>query len=132
MTLLLHVTAAPCHYIFKFTSCANFVGVTVHEAGDDNKLETLDGFAWPLRLRALMESVTTIDEAKSFWESTNNTLGINHGIGSAVDKKFLALETRAGYTAYVVGSVPRGPTGAVTMWVVCVVTHSSDNFCSCW
>lgn len=38
-------------------------GVTVHEAGDDTRNVTLEGFAWPLRLRAVMET------ARLFWRS---------------------------------------------------------------
>ena len=75
-------------------------GVTVHEAGDDSKNVTLEGFAWSLRLRALMETAVTMDDALAFWNSTHNTMGINHGIGSAARSKFAALETEAGYTAY--------------------------------
>lgn len=47
-----------------------------------------------------MERASNLAEAKAFWEATNNTLGINHGIGSSSDPGFLALETRAAYTAY--------------------------------
>lgn len=43
---------------------------------------------------------TLSPQARAFWEATDNTMGINHGIGSAADPGFLALETRAGYTAY--------------------------------
>jgi hypothetical protein len=75
-------------------------GITVHEAGDDNKLVTLEGFPWSLRLRAVMATAHNLAEARSFWKATNNTMGLNHGIGSAVDPGFLALETRAGYSAY--------------------------------
>ena len=82
-------------------------GITVHEAGDDNKLVTLEGFAWSLRLRALMETATDLASAKQFWETTNNTMGLNHGVGSATDPGFLALETRAGYTAYFEANDPR-------------------------
>ena len=70
------------------------------EAGDDSTQETLTGFPWSLRLRTVMETVHNLQEAVAFWRSTNNTMGINHGIGSSVDKQFLALETNAVYTAY--------------------------------
>ncbi len=33
--------------------------------------------------------------------------GINHGIGSAADNQFLAMETKAGYTAYFKANDPR-------------------------
>lgn len=35
-----------------------------------------------------------MEEALSFWNKTKNTMGINHGIGSAADARFMALETR--------------------------------------
>ena len=47
-----------------------------------------------------MESARSLDDVTSFWQSTNNTLGINHGFGSSADKQFMALETNAAYTAY--------------------------------
>jgi hypothetical protein len=47
-----------------------------------------------------MEQASNMAEALQFWHDTNNTLGINHGIGSAADNQFVALETKAGYTAY--------------------------------
>lgn len=75
-------------------------GLTVHEAGNDNKVVTLDGFAWSMRLRYIMEQARDLKEAVALWEATNNTLGLNHGIGSAADKSFLCLETKAGYSAY--------------------------------
>mmetsp|Transcript_57157 Transcript_57157/g.134534 ORF Transcript_57157/g.134534 Transcript_57157/m.134534 type:complete len:492 (-) Transcript_57157:53-1528(-) len=75
-------------------------GVTVGESGDDNTRETFQGMPWVLRLRALMETATTLAEARSFWSSTNNTMGINHVVGAASDPAAMALETCAGYTAY--------------------------------
>jgi len=41
-----------------------------------------------------MEVASNLTEAMAFWNATNNTLGINHGIGSAADNRFLALETK--------------------------------------
>ncbi|EDQ87662.1 uncharacterized protein MONBRDRAFT_33219 [Monosiga brevicollis MX1] len=82
-------------------------GVTVHEAGNDSKDVTLNGFVWPLRLRAVMGTVKTQEDALDFWRNTNNTMGINHGIGTASDAKFVALETKAGYTAYFVDNDAR-------------------------
>jgi hypothetical protein len=35
-----------------------------------------------------------MEEALAFWSKTKNTMGINHGIGSAADARFMALETR--------------------------------------
>jgi len=82
-------------------------GVTVHEAGDDSTNVTLSGFAWALRLRALMAEASNLREAVAFWKKTKNTMGINHGVGSAADAKFMALETRADYTAYFSDNDPR-------------------------
>ena len=75
-------------------------GITVHESGDDNKMETLQGFSWTLRLRYIMEMASTMSEALALWRATNNTLGINHGIGSAKSRQYVAIETKASYSAY--------------------------------
>lgn len=77
----------------------NSQGLTVHEAGDDSKRETFDGFAWVLRLRFLMENAGNLAEAQQVWNATANTLGMNHGVGSAADGRFMVLETMANYTA---------------------------------
>eukprot|EP01006_Ploeotia_vitrea_P019758 TRINITY_DN51993_c0_g1_i1.p1 TRINITY_DN51993_c0_g1~~TRINITY_DN51993_c0_g1_i1.p1 ORF type:complete len:501 (+),score=37.44 TRINITY_DN51993_c0_g1_i1:24-1526(+) len=82
-------------------------GITVHEAGDDNTRETFEGFPWLIRLRWVMENAETMDEAVSLWNSTNNTLGINHGIGSAKDRLYTAMETCAGYNAFFQDNDPR-------------------------
>eukprot|EP00753_Platysulcus_tardus_P003542 PLAT12464.8.p1 GENE.PLAT12464.8~~PLAT12464.8.p1 ORF type:complete len:415 (+),score=234.15 PLAT12464.8:568-1812(+) len=82
-------------------------GITVHEAGLDNYAETLHGFPWVLRLRYIMERVETLEEMKTLWEATKNTVGINHGIGSAASGQFMALETKAGETAYFHADDPR-------------------------
>jgi hypothetical protein len=50
-------------------------GVTVHEANLEESPETFLGFPWLLRLRYIMENAETIAEAKSLWETTNNTVG---------------------------------------------------------
>lgn len=39
-------------------------GITVHEAGDDNKLVSLEGFSWSLRLRGVMENATNLAEVR--------------------------------------------------------------------
>lgn len=56
-------------------------------------LAGLQGYPWSLRLRGVMEVASNHEEAMQFWNATNNTLGLNHGIGSAADDRFLALET---------------------------------------
>jgi hypothetical protein len=82
-------------------------GISVHESGDDNKMETMEGFHWTLRLRYIMERSVTIEDAVALWRATNNTFGINHGIGSASSSKYVALETKATYTAYFYDNDPR-------------------------
>ncbi len=47
-----------------------------------------------------METSHSLADVVAFWQSTNNTLGINHGFGSGSESKFLALETNAVHTAY--------------------------------
>jgi len=91
-------------------------GLTVHEAGDDNYLETFEGFAWSLRLRDLMERASNLDQARNVWNQYNNTMGLNHGIGSSADGQFMALEVKAGYSAFFLANDPReanfvGPQG---------------------
>jgi hypothetical protein len=54
-----------------------------------------------------MENAQTLAEAKTLWAATNNTMGINHGIGSASDSSFLAMETDASMTAYFADNDPR-------------------------
>lgn len=82
-------------------------GITVHEAGDDTRQETFDGFPWTLRLRWLMERSSTLEQAMTVFNATNNTLGINHGVGSGVDRRFVVLETMRGYTAQFGANDPR-------------------------
>lgn len=53
-----------------------------------------------LRLRHLMANAKNLEESRSVWESTNNTVGFNHMIGSAEDSRALVMETMKGYTAY--------------------------------
>jgi len=98
-----HTTVGFCGLYGSLTGMSS-QGVTVHEAGDDNQEETFLGFPWVLRLRYVMEHAKDLGEASKLWSMTNNTMGINHGIGSAhegIDNpKFLVLETKAFYTAY--------------------------------
>jgi hypothetical protein len=83
------------------------MGLTVHEAGDDNTMESGLGFGWGLRLRYVMENANDHASAKALWDATNTTMGLNHGIGSAKDNEFLVLEVKAGYTAYFHANDPR-------------------------
>jgi len=75
-------------------------GLTVHEAGNDNKMESGLGFGWAVRLRYIMENADDHASVQKLWNDTENTMGLNHGIGSAKDNQFLILEVKAGYTAY--------------------------------
>ena len=79
-------------------------GLTVHEAGLDSHKENELGHQWTLRLRYLMAKAKNLVEAEAIWRNTNNTLGMNHmvGSGNVYDEKLPALvfETMAGYTAY--------------------------------
>ncbi len=47
-----------------------------------------------------MAKTKNLEEAINFWNSTNNTVGFNHGFGSANDQKAVLLETMMGNTAY--------------------------------
>jgi len=77
-------------------------GITVHEANLESDRDTFYGFPWTLRLRAVMERASTLAEAKDLWESTNNTCGFNHAVGSVQDKDspFMLIETDGGHSAY--------------------------------
>lgn len=82
-------------------------GLTVHEANLEEAQETFRGFPWLLRLRWLMEHADDLASAKAIWEATNNTVGFNHGVGSAKDGEFMVMETEAWYTAYFRANDPR-------------------------
>ena len=82
-------------------------GITVHEANLESNDITFRGFPWILRLRHVMAYATTINEALSLWNSTNNTVGFNHGFGSAKDGKAVVLETMKGNTAVFEANDPR-------------------------
>lgn len=74
-------------------------GLTVHEANLESNDITFRGFPWVLRLRYVMANAKNIDEALSIWQSTNSTVGFNHGIGSASDGKAVLMETMMGNSA---------------------------------
>jgi hypothetical protein len=82
--------------------CWMLAGMTVHEANLESKLDTFRGFPWILRLRHLMAYSPTgsVEEAKSIWEGTNNTVGFNFMVGSASDKRAMCMETMQDFTAY--------------------------------
>lgn len=82
-------------------------GLTVHEANLESDDITFRGFPWSLRLRYIMAHASTLDEALTLWNSTNNTVGFSHGIGSASDKMAVVMETMKGHTAVFSDNDPR-------------------------
>ena len=82
-------------------------GITVHEANLESNDITFRGFPWVLRLRHVMAYASNIDEALQIWSSTNNTVGFNHGFGSAKDGQAVLLETMEGNTAVFYANDPR-------------------------
>lgn len=82
-------------------------GLTVYEANLEESPESFRGFAWMLRLRYLMERAGTIQEALELWNATQNTVGFNHGIGSAAEDRLVVLETNANRTAVFSDMDPR-------------------------
>lgn len=82
-------------------------GMVVTESGDDNKVESLRGYSWTLRLRGVMEQCATMECIKNFWSNASqNTMGINHGLGVA-SGGFIETENRFGYSAVFGDDDPR-------------------------
>ena len=96
-------------------------GLGVHEAGLNNEKETLEGFAWTLRLRDIMSKATSLDSAIVLFNSTNNTMAVNHMLSFQSSSSSssssapsapsapgaVVMETRAGYTAMFSPNDPR-------------------------
>jgi hypothetical protein len=82
-------------------------GLTVHEANLESNDITFRGFPWVTRLRYAMSYASTIDEAMTLWNKTQNTVGYNHGFGSAKDGQAVVLETMKGNTALFYANDPR-------------------------
>lgn len=82
-------------------------GLTVHEANLESNDITWRGFPWILRLREVMSKASNIEEGLKIWQATNNTVGFNHGIGSAKDGKICLLETMMHNTAIFYDNDPR-------------------------
>ena len=82
-------------------------GLTTHEANLESNLDSFRGFPWLLRLRYVMERASNLAEARDVWESTNNTVGFNHMVASAVDESALVIETNAVTSAYFSANDPR-------------------------
>jgi len=94
-----HATIGYTGFIGALTGISSR-GLTVHEANLEENMITFEGFPWVLRLRFIMENAKNLVEAKNLWDATNNTVGFNHMIGSAIDSKSLVEETMYEYTAY--------------------------------
>lgn len=115
-----HVTVGFAGILGALTGMSS-VGVTVHESGNDNKLESPNGMPWTLRLRMVMEHATSLNDVRALWLEKDNMMGINHGFGSAKDAAagqpaFLMTENKATYTAFFQDNDPReaalvGPDG---------------------
>lgn len=87
-------------------------GLTAHEAGLNVKQETFEGFTWTMRLREVLAKAKNLAQARSIWDATNNTCGINHLIASAPDvlagrPGAMAMETMARVTAFYQQDDPR-------------------------
>jgi len=82
-------------------------GISVHEANLESDDITFRGFPWMLRLRYVMSKASNLEEALTLWNSTSNTVGFNHGFGSAKDRKSVLLETMASHTAAFEDNDPR-------------------------
>jgi hypothetical protein len=74
-------------------------GLTVHEANLESDDITFRGFPWVVRLRYVMSQAKNLVDALSLFQNTHNTVGFNHGFGSAKDREAVLLETMAGHTA---------------------------------
>mmetsp|Transcript_30109 Transcript_30109/g.50348 ORF Transcript_30109/g.50348 Transcript_30109/m.50348 type:complete len:507 (-) Transcript_30109:12-1532(-) len=83
------------------------MGVTVHEANLESDDVTFRGFPWVLRHRHIMSHAATLTEAIGLWNTTNNTVGFNHGVGAAKDGQAVVLETMQSHTAVFHANDPR-------------------------
>eukprot|EP01133_Synstelium_polycarpum_P017413 gene17413-20778_t len=104
-----HVTVGFAGVLGALTGISS-QGLFVAESDSDTNSVTFEGFAWTMRLRAVMEQSTTIAEALAFWQATNNTMGMNHMLSAAFDNvthPAYALETMRDYTAYFPDNDPK-------------------------
>jgi len=74
-------------------------GVVMHEASLNTRAESMDGVAWGLRIRYVMENAKTIEEGLAAWNETENTTGLTFSLGSAQDQEQVSLETNNIHTA---------------------------------
>lgn len=82
-------------------------GLSVHEANLESNDITFRGFPWVLRLRHIMAYSSNIQEALGIWNSTGNTVGFNHGVGSDPDNQAVCMETMMHSTAVFGANDPR-------------------------
>ena len=83
----------------------------MHEANLESNDITFRGFPWILRLRHIMANAKNLSEAISLFQSTDSTVGFNHAVGSAIDKKLQVLETMMGSQAVFSDNDPREISG---------------------
>lgn len=83
------------------------MGLTVHEANLESNDISFFGFPWLLRLRSIMAYSDNLESATDLWKQSNNTVGFNHGVGSASDKRSILMETMAHNTAFFGAMDPR-------------------------
>jgi hypothetical protein len=68
-------------------------GITVSEANLDNSEVSFDGIPWPLRLRQILGTAETLNQARSIWSTQPNTAAFNFLISDGTSKSAVALET---------------------------------------
>jgi hypothetical protein len=106
-------------------------GLTVHEANLESDDISFYGFPWLLRLRHIMAYSQDLKSALSLWQSTNNTVGFNHGVGSAADGSAVLLETMAHNTAVFGAMDPRevnSPIGQPRSDAIFRTNHGYDQY----
>ena len=81
-------------------------GITVSEANLDNSEVSFDGIPWPLRLRQILGTAETLDDARSIWSAQPNTAAFNFLISDGNSKKpsAVALETNSLHTSEFFGN----------------------------
>jgi len=106
-------------------------GLTVHEANLESDDISFFGFPWLLRLRSIMAYSDNLESAIDLWKQSNNTVGFNHGVGSASDKQSVLMETMAHNTAFFGAMDPReanAPNGAPRIDAVYRTNHGYDPY----
>ena len=106
-------------------------GLSVHEANLESNDISFSGFPWLLRLRHIMAYSEDLQTAMALWKESNNTVGFNHGVGSAADNKMILMETMAHNTAYFSDMDPRessSPIGKPRSNAVYRTNHGYDPY----